>query len=332
MRTISFAILSLGVAAVVAAQAPAPAAERRAVVETLAERLTEDFVFPEIGARYAALLRKRLAAGAYDGIADPKAFAERLTADLQAEYKEGHLRVAPPGQSLLAPRNPGAPAAKEPPRGVEEARWIADGVAYIRFNMFPGDAATVDRVRQFMEAHATARALIIDVRPHRGGGMQEMNVMLPYLYARPTALVQMDTRAAVAAAGRAPTATGPTLRAVASPPTIVRREHFVTPGKATALRRAKIFYLTSKRTASAAEHLALAFKRTGRATLIGETTRGAGHYGSFADLGGGYTAFVPVGRTFDPTTGKGWEATGVTPDIAVPAEQALDEALRRAAS
>ncbi|MFC3712680.1 S41 family peptidase [Sphingoaurantiacus capsulatus] len=329
MRTISFAVLSLGVAAVVAAQAPIPAAERRAVVETLAERLHEDFVFPDIGDRYAALLRKKLAAGAYDDIADPKAFAERLTADLQAEYKEGHLRVAPPGQSLLAPRSPTAAGAA--PRGVEDARWIADGVAYIRFNMFPGDPANVDRVRHFMETHATARTLIIDARPHRGGGLQEMNVMLPYLYARPTPLVQMDTRAAVAAAGRAPTATGPMLRAVAAPPTIVRREHHVVPGKATPLRTARVFYLTSKRTASAAEHLALALKRTRRATLIGETTRGAGHYGSFADLGGGYSAFVPVGRTFDPATGKGWEATGVTPDVAVPADKALEEALKRAA-
>jgi C-terminal processing protease CtpA/Prc len=98
----------------------------------------------------------------------------------------------------------------------------------------------------------------------------------------------------------------------------------------TALRRAKIFLLTSKRTASAAEHLALSLKRTGRATLIGETTRGAGHYGGIEDLGGGYSAFIPVGRTFDPDTNQGWEGSGVKPDVEVPADQALDEALRRA--
>jgi hypothetical protein len=39
---------------------------------------------------------------------------------------------------------------------------------------------------------------------------------------------------------------------------------------------------------------------------------------------------VPVGRTYDPATNLGWEGTGVSPDVAVPAEQALDEALRRA--
>jgi C-terminal processing protease CtpA/Prc len=71
-------------------------------------------------------------------------------------------------------------------------------------------------------------------------------------------------------------------------------------------------------------------KRTGRATLVGETTRGAGHYGGMIPMGSGYAAFIPVGRTFDPETNQGWEGTGVTPHVEVPADRALDEALRRA--
>ena len=47
-------------------------------------------------------------------------------------------------------------------------------------------------------------------------------------------------------------------------------------------------------------------------------------------MGAGYAAFVPVGRTFDPDTGQSWEGTGVAPDVAVPADKALDEALKLA--
>ena len=47
-------------------------------------------------------------------------------------------------------------------------------------------------------------------------------------------------------------------------------------------------------------------------------------------MGKGYAAFIPVGRTFDPDTGESWEGTGVKPDVAVPADKALDEALKLA--
>jgi len=64
--------------------------------------------------------------------------------------------------------------------------------------------------------------------------------------------------------------------------------------------------------------------------LIGAQTRGAGNYGGLRSIGQGMAAFVPVGRTFDPDTGGGWEGRGVSPDIPVRAHQALVEALIRA--
>ena len=79
----------------------------------------------------------------------------------------------------------------------------------------------------------------------------------------------------------------------------------------------------------AIEHFALAMKRTGRATLIGEATAGAGHFGGMLPLNDNFAAFIPVGRTFDPDTGEGWEGRGVSPDVEVPVADALVEALVR---
>jgi hypothetical protein len=300
------------------------------VVERLAAELEANFVFPEVGTRYAAMLRAKRAGGAYRQSPSAEAFAEAVTRDLQAVHEDRHLRLRAPRVATAG--SPGqSPRAPWPDNALLKSGWIADGVAYVSFAAFPGNEATLSALRAFLVAHGDAQTLIIDAREHRGGGLAEMDLMFPLLFAEQQVLVKMDTRLAVEQRGGNPLADQPSLRTEQGPETVVRRAHFVTPSAAPSkLRQAQVFLLTSNRTASAAEHLALSLKRTGRATLIGETTRGAGHYGSGADLGGGFSAFIPVGRTFDPDTGKGWEGVGVTPHVEVPADQALQEALKQA--
>lgn len=238
----------------------------------------------------------------------------------------------------LNPPRPGETGATDARRGppptlnaISKAGWLADGVAYIRFEGFPGTEATATALRSFLDAHKDARTLIIDARTHRGGGLDEMDILFPQLFERPTVLVGMDTRIAVEQRRGSPVAGLPSVRKIAGPEGVVRREHIVTPAAGRGgLAKAKVYLLISNRTGSAGEHLSLALKRTRRATLIGETTRGMGNYGGVVPVGHGYAAFIPVGRSFDPDTGEGWEGVGVKPDVEVPADKALDEALKLA--
>ena len=311
-----------------AAKAPFVKDEADAVVRELANKLEEDFVFPEVGKAYASLLRTKLAAGAYASFVDAEAFAAAVTSDLQAVHPDRHLRLHPPRVDGKGVRRMMRGPTDE--SGVAKSGWLADGVAYIRFDLFPGNDATIADVRKFLDTHKDARTLIIDARAHRGGGLAEMDVLFPQLFAKPTVLVGMDTRVAVEQRQGNPPGDA-SLRKVSGPEGVVRREHFVVPAaQPTPLSKAKVYLLTSRRTGSAAEHLSLSLKRTKRATLIGETTAGAGHYGGTAPIGHGYSAFIPVGRTFDPDTDQGWEGTGVKPDVEVPADKALDEALKLA--
>ena len=312
-----------------AAPAPFVKAEAEAVVKELATQLEDNFVFPEVAKKYGATLRANLAAGKYADFADARAFADAVTNDLQSVHKDRHLR-------LLAPR-PGEQGRQIrrglPPglKAISKSGWLAEGVAYIRFELFPGDEQTLAELRKFIDDHKDAKTLIIDARTHRGGGLDEMDVLFPQLFAKPAMLVGMDTRIAVEQRRGSPVEGQASLKKVTGPEGVVRREHWVTPAaQPTALSKADVYLLTSKRTGSAGEHLSLSLKRTKRATLIGESTAGAGHYGGVIPLGHGYAAFIPVGRTFDPDTNQGWEGTGVKPDVEVPADKALDEALKRA--
>ena len=320
-------------------------ADRAAAVNRLAAMLEENYVFPEYGRQYAEALRRKAAAGGYANAGDPAAFAQALTADLQAVHPDLHLRIRPAGAGPTMRFGPGpGPGAGPGPAGGPRPRlmlggpdaataigrsgWIADGIAYIELRLFPGTDESIATIRRFMADHRNARAIIFDIRGHHGGGPAEMDAIFPYLFGEETLLVGMDTRTAAERTGVGPLGDHPELRQVAGPEGVVRRLHYALPGPDTPLRRAQVFLLTSRRTGSAAEHFSLALKRTHRATLIGEPTAGANHFGRMVDLGG-YTAFLPVGRTFDPDNDRDWEGTGVAPDVAVPADQALDEALRR---
>jgi hypothetical protein len=295
--------------------------DARIAATTLANDLESLYVFPEIGKKYAAMLRANVAAGKYDHFSSRADFASAMTADLKAINSDGHLTIR--ASAPLAPN--GQPRASLDP--IAASGWIAPGVAYISFRAFTGSDDEVTRVKAFMAAHKDAKSLIIDAREHHGGGLDEMNVMFSYLYPERTKLVVMDQRVVP---GVQAYDFGEAMVKSDGPDGMKRQTHYSLPGPMTALATAKVYLLTSNVTASAGEHLSMTLKRTHRATLIGETTRGAGHFGQGVQLGGNYRTFIGTGRTFDPDTGKDWEGVGIAPDIAVPADQALDVALKQA--
>ena len=117
------------------------------------------------------------------------------------------------------------------------------------------------------------------------------------------------------------------LRRVETEDDVLRWEHWIEPSDAP--RPDLPVYVLTDFTASACEHLTAALRATDRATIIGATTQGAGHFVAFHEFGDGFTVVLPIGRTYDPETGEGWEGDGISPDVAVDPADAEAEALRR---
>lgn len=89
-----------------------------------------------------------------------------------------------------------------------------------------------------------------------------------------------------------------------------------------------LIILTSKNTVGVAEDVAYSLKNLKRATIVGEKT--AGGSVKIDKIKVGDTDFyvsVPVAKSTSPITGKSWEVKGVTPNIEVNAEDALDTAV-----
>lgn len=311
-----------------AAALPVEAGEGRAVALKLADDLVSSFVYREQANAYAAMLRKNAASGRYDS-GTRGDLAKLLTDDLQAVHKDGHLHVmlAPPEGERQRGGEGGPP--KNWPALIQSAKTIAPGIGYIRFTAFMGRDEEMAAVRKWLADNRDAKTLIFDLRNHHGGGIDEQDAIFSYVYGLKTPLVKMAIAKDIYDRRGSPLEGSATLVYAAEGNHMVAT-HSAIPGEATALRKAKIYLLTSNRTASAAEHFALALKSTGRATLIGEATAGANHFGGPQPINEHFGVWMPVGRTYDIKTGKDWEGDGIAPDIAVDPKLALVTALEKA--
>lgn len=90
-----------------------------------------------------------------------------------------------------------------------------------------------------------------------------------------------------------------------------------------------VFLLTSERTADAAEWLASVAKKSPRTTQVGQATRGTLDYSNPVTLtfGDRFVFTYPMTKTVEAAQGKGIRTTGILPDIACQAEEALTKAL-----
>jgi len=300
-------LLGVSVASVqiAAAQAEEPAASRwSAALEEVAVYLEDDYIYSQTGAAMARHLREN--GGDYDQAADLDALAQALTEDLYDIAQDHHLRLWTQG-SQAAPSQ--APMSREQIEHCRTAsiehRWLAPDIGYIQFPRFRSEPDYLAGFDAAMEVLDGADAIILDLRANCGGDEMAVRHLSTYFFDRPTHLVSSQV-------GDSEPRERWTLDAVPGP----RQPD------------ASLYILVDNGTFSAAESFSFGMRATGRATLAGIPTGGGGHFGATVELDSGMRMFLPIGRTFDPRTGEGWEATGIMPDIRTDtSDAALDAAV-----
>lgn len=317
MTFLANAVRAVLAAALLASALPAAAQAldadaRKAAVTKAAELLRGRYIFPEAGEKAAAKVESELAAGRYDTLSDPWAFAGRLTADLQSATSDKHMRVRPPGPP---PQGAAANAPPPPPRsegGVVRADLLAGGVGYIEISGFPPMGAFRPPVDKAMAKLADTKALIVDVRRNGGGSPDSVAYLFSHFLdpAKPPQVINTFVN-------RTPGSTGFTRRDQMS---------VATP---LSYRGKPVYVLTSGYTFSGGEEFAYDMQAFKAATLVGETTGGGANPGGVIPIGSGLGLFVPTGRPENAVTGTNWEGVGVKPDIATKKEDALKVALEK---
>ena len=288
------------------------AATRTKVIDGILKRLNDSYVFPEVAKKMEQSIRERVSNKEYDQITSAKEFSQRLTTDLQAVSKDKHLRVRY-SHNPIPERGPRRePSAEEREQEKRELAWMNYGfnkverlpgnIGYVEFRGFMAPILGADTVAAAMNFVNGTDALIFDMRQNGGGDPAMVALICSYLFGpEPVHLNDLYWREGN------------------------RTDEFWTkkevPGKRYLNK--DVYVLTSKRTFSGAEEFTYNLKNLKRATIIGETTGGGAHPGGGFRISEHFGMFVPTGRAISPITKTNWEGTGVTPDVDVPADQAL---------
>ncbi|GAA3225013.1 S41 family peptidase [Actinocorallia longicatena] len=280
------------------------------VIDATTRLLTEHYVFPEVAERLAALLRRRLAEGAYD-VADAAELARLVTADLQSVNDDKHLRLkhhtdpVPPKEmdATLASIRRDFDASLG---GAPRVELLDGGVAVVELApmLFPLDWAA-EPLTAALTLASRARALIIDLRGNRGGDPDTVAFVCSHLLDERTHLNTMYWRA------------GDRSEQSWSLPHV--------PGARFGGTK-PLYVLAGENTFSAAEELAYDLQQLGRAVVVGEPTRGGAHPCKGWTVHPHLEATVPTGRAVNPVSGTNWEGVGVRPDVPCPAAESLDRA------
>ena len=282
------------------------------IIDSVAKALTDNYIFLDKARAMEKLVRDNYKKGAYKSVTSRREFAQRLTEDLRSVSHDLHLGVSfVSDQQLeemlaandsLAP-NPWFEEMKENNFGFQKLEILDGNVGYLELRGFvPADIAggTAIAAMNFLSG---CDAVIFDLRKNGGGDPSMIQLISSYLFDQPVHLNSFYIR---------------------SLDTI---QQFWTqayvPGKK--LPNANVYVLTSPFTFSGGEEFSYNLKNLKRGQIIGKTTGGGAHPTEdhlFASVN--IQMSVPYGRAINPITGTNWENVGVTPDVDVAPEKALE--------
>ena len=290
----------------------------QAVVAAAAREVRARYVFADKAERIADSLEERLSAGEYDDVPYAAALADRITADLLAAEPDRHLRVrwhdeARDSSPVSQWDDPDFLAAywREQDlfnQGITAAQRLPGNVGFLTVESIDEPEGTGEVIESAIAFLRRVSALLVDVRKSTGGAPSGVAFFVSHFVSPPAKhLIDGWNRAGA-----------------------VVEQTWTTPYVRTRLADIPLFVLTSERTPSGCEELAYDLQALGRAVVVGEKTVGAANPVDVFRVDPHLSLQVPTARVASPLTSGNWEGTGVVPDVACPAQDAVQTAHRLA--
>ena len=290
-------------------------------IQQIVSQVKTMYVLENVGNKMAQYVAKQYQSGEYSHLASQD-LAEKITADLQHISNDLHmyLRFDPDSaknMSTRAERREGPSEermdffrqrAENSNYGLTEFKWLAEKVALITVTGWHELQWNKDKVDSLLTLAEGAKAIIFDVRSNGGGSPSAIRYIQGHFVDKPIHLMTFKNR--------------------------MQNQSFdgYTEENVDGEKRVGIpvYILIDANCGSACEDFAMTSRDAGIATLVGETTAGAGYMNNIVPIADKFTLSVSVAGAFSAITGKNWQGIGVKPDIEIRSIDALNEAHRLA--
>lgn len=287
---------------------------RAEILDWICETLSSRYVDPEVARAMVDEIRARAEQGAYGGLDDADGYLHAVEQDLRAVSDDKHVGLWPERLEDVKDEDTDYTPAdleyvdhlRRTNYGFKKVEILPGNIGYVRIDEFAHPTLGGATAVAVMNAVGSVDALIIDLR-WNGGGAGLVNLISGYFFDEPTRLNDVWERASG------------------------ESEQGWTPEYAPgpSLSQVPLFILTSGQTFSAAEDFAYGLKHAGRATIVGERTKGGGHPVEIVRMirdDMAVAMMVPNARSVHRVTHTSWDGVGVAPDVEAPASRALEAA------
>lgn len=291
--------------------APIDKNEINEVVNSISKLVKKYYVSLEVGEQMSDLIVSNNKKGVYKNISDPNTLAAKLTTDLRSINGDLHMNVNFNSPTKTTKAN--KPSIKVDSKGVwsnygfQELKVLDGNIGYLKISHFTNwdnfeeAKKVIDASFNFLK---NTEALILDVRNNRGGFEEIVAYLISYLFdGEPIHLSDYYRRYENKRDG------------------IYTKKDI--PGKK--LPNIPVYVLVNSQSASAAESLAYMLKHQKRATIIGETTMGAGNGAMTHKINDKFSVSIASETTINAVTQTSFEQVGVIPNVETTSEEAFDK-------
>lgn len=277
------------------------------VVRRAADIFAAQYFDVPLSATVSTELKQRLEAGWYARLQTNEEIADRLTRELFDLTRDKHVAVR------LRRTGGGSNTSTEPrdvptAAGFRRTEALPGNVGLLDIAFFLRPAEHAGALEGAMKQLQGADALIVDMRQNSGGSPETVALLMSYLFDEfGRALFEIRPR----------TGTG---------------RVYLTESVAPGLRNGQrpVYVLISRQSFSGGEGLAFVLQDMKRAIVIGEVTAGAANPGREYPINDTFEIHVSNGQLLSSRSRLNWEGHGVTPDVRVPAADALRVAYQKA--